>query len=90
LKLLADGIKADQIFIAGDSAGGNLAISLVLWLREHPEHDMPLGVFVVSPWLDLTFSTASIILNRPWDYLPNFLGDHARVGEDRTQWFLSI
>lgn len=47
-------------------------------------------VFVVSPWLDLTFSTASVILNRPWDYLPNFFGDHVRVGEDRTQWFISF
>jgi monoterpene epsilon-lactone hydrolase len=53
LKLLADGIKSDQIFVAGDSAGGNLAISLVLWLREHPEHNMLLGLFVVSPWIGI-------------------------------------
>lgn len=33
--LLDSGIKAENIVLVGDSAGGNLAIALTLYLRDH-------------------------------------------------------
>jgi acetyl esterase len=45
------GFDASNIFLAGDSAGGNLAVSLAsqLWLRE-----MQLaGLILLAPWLDM-------------------------------------
>ena len=45
--------EADKIVIAGDSAGGGLALALVMYLRDHGM-DLPAGVLVMSPWTDLT------------------------------------
>ena len=48
----------ERIAVAGDSAGGNLAASLVLRLRDLGE-PAPEAVVLVSAWLDLTMSTPS-------------------------------
>ena len=37
--------------VSGDSAGGGLALALVLWLRD--EGRLPGGCVLLSPWLDL-------------------------------------
>lgn len=59
---------ADRIVVVGDSAGGNLALSLVLHLRDEGE-DLPAGLVMFSPWLDLT-GTAESVTSRadvdPW------------------------
>lgn len=56
--LLAGGAEPGQVMVAGDSAGGGLALALVLALKAEglPQ---PAGVFVISPWADLTQSGAS-------------------------------
>lgn len=54
------------IFITGDSAGGGLALSLVVRLRELGE-PMPQGVVMLSPWTDLSMSGGSIERNRGSD-----------------------
>lgn len=54
------------IFVTGDSAGGGLALSLVLRLRELGER-MPEGVIMLSPWTDLSTSSVSIDRNRRRD-----------------------
>ena len=41
-----------QIFVAGDSAGGNAALTLVLRLRDSPRRS-PDGVILLAPWMDL-------------------------------------
>jgi len=41
-----------SIVVSGDSAGGGLALSLVLGLRDGGE-ELPAGCILVSPWLDL-------------------------------------
>lgn len=51
--------KATSIFIAGDSAGGNLAISLLLKLK-YTTLRMPNAVLPISPVLDFTFKSKSI------------------------------
>lgn len=50
--LLDEGIPADAILVAGDSAGGNLATHVVLCAAEQglPK---PAGLILLSPWLDL-------------------------------------
>lgn len=48
-----------RIFVAGDSAGGGLVLSLLVRLRDLGL-PMPNGAFVLSPWTDLTTSGASV------------------------------
>ncbi|GAA6020817.1 hypothetical protein JCM11491_004663 [Sporobolomyces phaffii] len=66
------GIAPTEILVAGDSAGGNLATALVLYLRDHSARvvaPVPRGVVLLSPWVDLTASFASWDSNRVTDYL---------------------
>ena len=51
--LLADGADPDRIVLAGDSAGGWLALTAALRLRDAGER-LPAVLGLVSPWLDLT------------------------------------
>ncbi|PRP90944.1 Monoterpene epsilon-lactone hydrolase [Enhygromyxa salina] len=57
--LLADGLRAEQIVVSGDSAGGNLALSTLLRAaaRGLP---MPRAVVLLSPWTDLTLTGESL------------------------------
>jgi len=57
-----------QLFIAGDSAGGNLALSLVAWIRDNKLRS-PEAVVVMSPLTDTTFSGASIRVNEATDVM---------------------
>lgn len=52
------GYGARDVIVAGDSAGGNLALSLALTLKEQ-ERIMPRGLILFSPWTDLTKSGKS-------------------------------
>ena len=56
--LLAQGVDAKNIFVSGDSAGGGLSLALTLSLRDAGE-PLPAGVVCISPWTDLTMSSAS-------------------------------
>ncbi len=47
------------LFVAGDSAGGGLSLSLLVRLRDLG-FAMPNGAILLSPWTDLTSSGASI------------------------------
>jgi acetyl esterase/lipase len=49
--LLANGIGADEIVLAGDSAGGALALALALRLKERGVA-MPSGLLLISPMTD--------------------------------------
>ncbi|MFV8310957.1 alpha/beta hydrolase [Mycobacteroides chelonae] len=49
--LLAQGFPAERIVIAGDSAGGGLAFSLALALRDRGL-PMPGGIAALAPWAD--------------------------------------
>ena len=57
--LLADGYKAENIVVAGDSAGGNLALSLLLTIKATGK-PQPAGAVLLSPWADLTHSGATM------------------------------
>ena len=58
--LMLLGYGARDIILAGDSAGGNLALSLTLKLKEE-RRLLPRGLVLMSPWTDLTSSGESHI-----------------------------
>ena len=56
--LLEQGYKNDQIILAGDSAGGGLAMALCHTLKAR-WRGTPAGIVAMSPWTDLTLSGSS-------------------------------
>jgi len=60
--------KIQQLFIGGDSAGGNLALSLVAWIRDGGLR-APEAVVALSPLTDSTFTGASIRDNENTDVM---------------------
>lgn len=60
--LLAGGWKPQQIVVAGDSAGGGLALALCHYLKDN-DRPLPGGVIVMSPWTDMTASGSSYAEN---------------------------
>ena len=57
--LRGHGIAARDIAVGGDSAGGNLTITLINRLRAAGE-EQPACAWLASPWTDLTMSGASL------------------------------
>lgn len=53
LALLEQGFNPEQIALAGDSAGGGLALALALQLRDK-QLQLPSSLTVFSPWTDVT------------------------------------
>lgn len=66
--LLLKGYEGDKIFLAGDSAGGGLALALVMYLKDHGE-PLPRGIIAMSPWTDMTASGESYQTNYEKDPL---------------------
>jgi len=57
--LRRQGVPANRIAVGGDSAGGNLTVTLINGLRAAGE-DLPACAWLVSPWTDLTMSGATL------------------------------
>jgi epsilon-lactone hydrolase len=57
--LRQQGIAAESIAVGGDSAGGNLTLSLINRLRAAGE-TLPACAWLVSPWTDLTMSGTTL------------------------------
>lgn len=87
--LLDKGYYGEQIIVAGDSAGGGLAMALCMYLKDH-HMPMPGGVIAMSPWTDLTASGESYITNYEKDplfgntkesliYVNDYAGDHNKM-----------
>ena len=56
--LMYMGYGARDVIVAGDSAGGNLALELALKLKEQGRAQ-PRGLVLFSPWTDMTASGKS-------------------------------
>lgn len=56
--LMLKGYAARDVIVTGDSAGGNLALTLTLKLKEQGRM-LPRGLVLMSPWTDLTSSGES-------------------------------
>lgn len=65
--LLAAGVAPSSIVVAGDSAGGNLALSLLLRLRDRGA-PLPAAGLLISPWVDLTARGGSLERHQPFDW----------------------
>ncbi|MGN0376361.1 MAG: alpha/beta hydrolase [Suilimivivens sp.] len=91
--LMLFGYGARDIIIAGDSAGGNLALSLVLKLKAE-QRLLPRGLVLLSPWTDLTSSGKSHETRKALDpvldeaYLERMIRNYA-PGEDLKNPFIS-
>ena len=70
-QLLGRGIPAMSIVLAGDAAGGGLAFSTALAIR-NAGLPMPAGIVAMSPWADLTLSGWSMLHNARADRMLNW------------------
>jgi acetyl esterase/lipase len=91
--LLAQGIVPGQIALAGESAGGGLAVALLLSLREAGV-PLPSCAYVMSPYVDLTLSGETLAAKRAVDPLLTPEGLRARVpdyvgGADASDPYIS-
>ncbi|PXV89114.1 acetyl esterase/lipase [Lachnotalea glycerini] len=66
--LLENGYSKEQIVVAGDSAGGGLALALCLYLRDECK-PLPKGIITMSAWSDLTCEGESYTSNYEIDPL---------------------
>lgn len=91
--LMLLGYGARDVIVAGDSAGGNMALSLVLKLKAE-ERLLPRGLVLLSPWTDLTSSSkthetrkeADPVLNA--EYLQRMIENYA-LGKDLNDPYVS-
>ncbi len=84
--LLEQGWFSEQIILAGDSAGGGLALALCHYLKDKGRQ-LPCGIVAMSPWTDLTASGESYETNYEKDplfgrtrdsliYNKDYIGEH--------------
>ncbi len=66
--LLDDGVNPDHLVVAGDSAGGNLALALLLRARES-KLPLPSLAVALSPPTDLTAQGGSLLTNQECDWI---------------------
>jgi acetyl esterase/lipase len=91
--LQRQGIRPEHIAIGGDSAGGGIAMALLLTLRAAGEA-LPGCAWLVSPWTDMTLSGATLSTKDGLDplihkaYLAELIDAYA-PGMDRTDPRLS-
>lgn len=91
--LMLLGYGARDIIVAGDSAGGNLALSLTLKLKEEGRL-LPRGLMLMSPWTDLTSSGKSHVSKAEIDpvlnasYLDEMIRNYAD-GQELTNPYIS-
>ena len=82
------GIAAAQIAIGGDSAGAGLTLALISRLR-NAHDEVPACAWLISPWMDLTMSGATLVTKAAIDplihkeYLNELADAYLPVGVDR-------
>ncbi len=74
-----------QIIVAGDSAGGGLALALCLYLKDH-SRSLPGGLVLMSPWTDMTASGPSYLDNYERDPLFGNTTDSLIYNRDYAGW----
>ncbi|KAJ3180381.1 hypothetical protein HDU85_004086 [Gaertneriomyces sp. JEL0708] len=81
-------VHPSNVVLMGDSAGGGLCMALLnylnLYLRSSTDHATPMvplpgGGILLSPWVDLTFSSESWRSNMAADWLPDATDIHSPV-----------
>ncbi|MCM6775816.1 alpha/beta hydrolase [Nocardia sp. CDC159] len=81
-ELISAGLRAEDIAVAGDSAGGGLSLALALRLRDR--HGIrPAALGLIAPWSDPNDSDSAyrdLVTSRPWSQAcaAAYLGDGDR------------
>ncbi|KAJ5805316.1 hypothetical protein N7474_011203 [Penicillium riverlandense] len=68
---LLETYEPKEIILTGDSAGGGMALSMLVIMRDQGI-PLPAGAILISPWADLTHSFPSIVADNPGDYIPPY------------------
>lgn len=84
--LLETGVPPEKMVVVGDSAGGGLALAMLLAVRDSGL-PLPRCATLVSPWADLTLATSETRINANRDSMihcdvlnalaPAYYGDHS-------------
>lgn len=82
--LLQQGWQEHEIVVAGDSAGGGLALALCMYLKNQ-NRKLPAGLICMSPWTDMTQSGASYDFNYERDPLFGNTRDSLIYSKDYIQ-----
>ena len=87
LKALCGETKPGSLVVSGDSAGGGLALALVLWMRDEGL-ELPAGCILLSPWLDLGRDRRAVpdLVRRDVLLNPGWLDACARAYADPSAW----
>lgn len=91
--LMLYGYGARDVILAGDSAGGNLALALVHRLKAEGKI-LPRGLVLMSPWTDLTCSGESFVEKADVDpvlskeYIQQMITNYAE-GQDLSSPYIS-
>jgi monoterpene epsilon-lactone hydrolase len=78
--LLSQGVEPSSIALSGESAGGGLAVALLLAIRD-AGLPMPSSAFLMSPYADLTLSGSTIINKQDVDPILTEEAVRLRVGD---------
>lgn len=93
-RLRREGYAAERIAVGGDSAGANLTLALVGELKRAGE-DLPGCLWLLSPWVDLAMSGATLVTKSSVDpliqkgYLEELAKAYVPPGMDRRDPRLS-
>jgi epsilon-lactone hydrolase len=87
IKALYGETEPGSVVVSGDSAGGGLALSLILSLRDEGQ-PLPAGCILLSPWLDLGRDRRAVpeLVRRDVLLTPEWLDACARAYADPSAW----
>jgi epsilon-lactone hydrolase len=87
IKALYGEAEPGSVVVSGDSAGGGLALSLILSLRDEGQ-PLPAGCILLSPWLDLGRDRRAVpgLARRDVLLTPEWLDACARAYADPSAW----
>ncbi len=87
MRALSGEAEPGSVVVSGDSAGGGLALALVLWMRE-TALELPAGCILLSPWLDLGRDRRAVpdLVRRDVLLNPDWLDACARAYAGPSTW----
>ena len=87
LRALSEQTKPGSVVVSGDSAGGGLALALVLCMRDEGL-ELPAGCILLSPWLDLGRDRRAVpdLVRRDVMLSPDWIDACARAYADPSAW----